>query len=184
MGNILTLFDASDTGLGKALTFLYDDLYRLTTASTTAATSTPFLETYSYSSIGNITNKSDLGTYTYNDDGYNNPHAADSINSVNLAYDNVENVTSYGSNTFAWDYRNRLIASAIGSNNSVYLYDHNNDRVARHDGQATTTFANRFHNVTGATTTNHIYLPDGTLLASVESTETGTNRNNYELHPH
>src|SRR3990167_7619776 len=109
MGNILTLIDNATTGLGKAITFTYDGLYRLTTASTTAATSTPFLESYTYNALGNLTATSSSGsTYTYAGTSYANPHAATDINGTTLGYDNVGNLTSYGSNVYGWDYRNRL----------------------------------------------------------------------------
>ena len=38
-------------------------------------------------------------------------------------------------------------------------------------------YANRYHMVNGATTTNHIFSPDGTLLATIESTASGTTTN-------
>jgi len=76
------------------LVYMYDDLFRLTSASTTAASSTPFSRTYAYSAIGNITNKSDQGDYTYGETGYTNPHAVTDINGTTLGYDNVGNVTA------------------------------------------------------------------------------------------
>ena len=107
--------DTSDTGAGKAVTLTYDDLYRLTSASTTAASSTPYSRTYAYNSIGTITSKSDQGSYTYNDDGYNNPHAADSINGTDLTYDNNGNRTTYGTTLYDWSYRNTLSGVGDGS---------------------------------------------------------------------
>jgi len=47
-----------------------DDLYRLTAASTTAvATSSTYTQTYAYDLIGNFTNKSDVGNYSYSGTG-------------------------------------------------------------------------------------------------------------------
>ena len=63
-GNITTMRDAGDTGLGKSTTFSYDALNRLTNASTTAASSTPFTRSYEYGYLGGITYASDLGDYT------------------------------------------------------------------------------------------------------------------------
>jgi RHS repeat-associated protein len=128
VGNITNITDNSATGAGKDVVFGYDDLYRLTSASTTAASSTPFSRTYTYNSIGNITNKSDQGDYTYSGDGYANPHAATDINGTALTYDHNGNVTSFGDNTYEWDYRNRLIAAGSTSGSpatTTHLYDEN-----------------------------------------------------------
>ena len=65
VGNIIQIVDTSDT-VGKNTTvYQYDDLYRLTRASTTVATTSPYLQTYVYNAVGNITNKSDIGAYSY-----------------------------------------------------------------------------------------------------------------------
>ena len=53
--------------------FEYDDLNHLTVASSTMASSTPFRQMYSYDAIGNITNKSDIGSYSYAETNYANP---------------------------------------------------------------------------------------------------------------
>jgi hypothetical protein len=177
LGNITTLTDTSDTGLGKAITFGYDDLYRLTSASTTTASSTPYSRTYTYSNIGNITNKSDQGDYTYSETGYTNPHAVTDINGTTLTYDNNGNVTDYGNDTYSWNYRDRMTQSIVGGATSTYAYDHNNLRIALNNGTATTTYPNMYYNINGATTTNHIFLPDGSLVATIEGNGTATTTN-------
>lgn len=174
VGNITSITDLSDTGAGKAITYTYDDLYRLLSASTTAASSTPYYRTYAYNALGNITNKSDQGTYTYNDDGYNNPHAADTINSVDLTYDNVGNVTDYGSWNYTWDYRNRLTQSSNSTATTTYGYDQDNQRVFKVADTATTTYPNKYYNTSSATTTLHIFLPNGDLVATVEQSTGGS----------
>jgi len=170
VGNILGIDDFSNTNSFKILTFTYDDLYRLLSASTTAATTTPFFRTYTYDSLGNITNKSDLGNYTYGETGFTNPHAVTSIGGITYTYDKNGNVTGIGSDSYTWDYRNRLNSSTVSSNLTLYEYDFNNIRTAKGDGTATTTYANAYYNVKGATTTKHILGPDGELLATIEST--------------
>ncbi len=57
VGNILTLSDYSSSTAAKIVVFEYDDLHRLLLASTTAASSTPFREQYTYSMLGNILSK-------------------------------------------------------------------------------------------------------------------------------
>ena len=54
VGNITGITDSSPTLAEKTLVFVYDDLHRLTVASTTAASSTPFREAYAYSILGNL----------------------------------------------------------------------------------------------------------------------------------
>jgi len=52
VGNITSITDYS-TSTAKTVQFAYDDLYRLTYASTTAASSTPFKQTFAYNSLVN-----------------------------------------------------------------------------------------------------------------------------------
>ena len=69
VGNILTLHDYGSTDAARRMLFKYDDVYRLMTASTTTASSTPFREEYTYTSLGNIASTSEHGTYTYAETG-------------------------------------------------------------------------------------------------------------------
>ncbi len=169
VGNITQITDYSDTGTGKVVAFGYDDLSRLTSASTTAASSTPYTQTYSYSAIGNITSKSDVGSYTYAGTNYANPHAATSIAGTGLVYDNNGNVTDDGLFDHTWNYRNQLIESGNGAATSTYGYDHNGDRVKLTEEGFTTYFPNKLYNTSGSngTTTKHIYAGD-LMVASVE----------------
>jgi RHS repeat-associated protein len=100
-------------------------LNRLASASTTAASSTPFSQTYSYNAIGNLTAKSDIGSYTYAATQYANPHAATTIASSTLAYDRNGNLTNYGTTTsYMWNYRNQM-TTATTSIPGKQLYDDN-----------------------------------------------------------
>jgi YD repeat-containing protein len=84
---------------------------------------------YTYDANGNITNKSDAGNYTYENTGYANPHAATTINGTTYSYDNAGNLTSAGSNTYVWDYANRLADTNANGTTTHYLYDHAGQRV-------------------------------------------------------
>ena len=171
VGNIVNISDYSDTGAGKIANFGYDDLYRLTSAETVSASSTSFSNTYTYDAIGNITNKSDQGAYEYAETGYANPQAVTSIGNgvatTTYAYDNNGNLISTDSWAYTWDYRNRLTQSSDGSA-TTYGYDHDNQRVKKTVSGTTTVYPNKYFNVVGATTTFHIMLPDGSLVATVE----------------
>ena len=177
MGNITSITDCSGTDAAKTVVFTYDDLYRLTTASTTAANSTPYLESYGYDALGNFTSKTGQGTYTYAGTNYANPHAATQIATglatTTLAYDNNGNLTGAGSWTYSWDYRNRLTQASNGAA-STYAYDNENQRVMKTVAGATTIYPNKYFNKTGATTTVHIFLSDGSLVATVEGNGTAT----------
>ncbi len=65
VGNITTVVDASQTKTAATTSYQYDDLYRLTRASTTKASTTPYVQTYTYNAIGNLITKSDIGAYEY-----------------------------------------------------------------------------------------------------------------------
>ena len=75
LGKLLTRSDAN-TSLAES--FGYDNLNRLTSA-TVALSPTPLVKTFSYNAIGNLTAKSDVGTYGYPASGQPRPHAVTSI---------------------------------------------------------------------------------------------------------
>src|SRR5258708_39309325 len=97
VGNISQIVDASATDTSKTANYGYDDLYSLTSATITgvATGQTAYTENYGYSSIGNITSKTGQGNYSYDGNigiNYANPHAATSIGSSTLTYDNNGNM--------------------------------------------------------------------------------------------
>ena len=179
VGNITKIVDSSDFNGAKTVEYEYDDLYRLTRASSTDAVSGDYLETHTYSALGNITNKSDMGNYTYAETNYTNPHAVTDINGTTYAYDNNGNLTNDETWTHGWDYRNRLKSSANGTINLTYQYDHDVNRIMLGNGTATTTFANKYYNISTATTTKHIYA-GSELVATI--TGDGSATSTYYIH--
>lgn len=176
VGNITQIIDASETDSYKIINFTYDDLYRLTRASTTEATTTDYLRTYTYNAIGNITNKSDQGAYLYQGDSgtsYANPHAVTSLAGTSYSYDNNGNLISDSVWTHSWDYNNRLVQSGSASATTTYAYDHTGQRVEYSDGVNTTYYPNRLYNIVSATTTKHIFA-NGMLIASIEDNSTAS----------
>jgi RHS repeat-associated protein len=176
-GNITLLKDQSGTGAGKTIVLTYDDVNRLMSASTTVASSTSYSQTYIYNSIGDLTNKSDVGAYTYAGTGNANPHAPTTINGVTYTYDNNGNLTAAGSQKYSWDYRNRITTAGNGTATSTYGYDHQNQRVRKVFGTSTTTYPNKYMSkvVSGsnATTTDYIYMGD-TIIAEIETAPSGS----------
>jgi RHS repeat-associated protein len=128
-----------------------------------------------------------VGSYSYAGTGYANPHAVTSVGGTTYTYDNNGNVTAIGSLDYTWDWRNRLAsAERSGCGITSYGYDHRGQRVFKATGSATTSYPNRYYNVASssltATTTKHIFSPDGTLLATVVGSGTSTASTTY-LHP-
>src|SRR5205814_422105 len=100
-----------------------------------------------YNDLGNITSKSDVGSYVYAGTGYANPHAATSIDGVTQSYDNAGNLISAGSASYTWNYRNRLTDVNSGGTTTHNLYDENDQRVQQDinkgGGTTTTTYFNQ-----------------------------------------
>ncbi len=146
---------------------------------------TYWTQTYTYDILGNLLTKSDVGTYTYANTGYANPHAATSINGVTYAYDNSGNVTSAGSKLFSWNYRDRLTQVATGTATTTYAYDNQNQRVRQTVlGVGTTTYAGKWFDrsatSTQATTTAYVFVGD-TLVATIVGNGIATST--YYVHP-
>ncbi len=150
------------------------------------ATST---QSFSYDLLGNITNKTDAGAYTYAGTSYANPHAVTQIGTglatTTYAYDNNGNLTSVGAKLFSWNYRDRLTQVATGTATTTYAYDNQNQRVRQTVlGTGTTTYAGKYFDrsatSTQATTTSYIWSGD-TLVATVIGNGTATST--YFSHP-
>jgi hypothetical protein len=70
VGNITKTTDYSNSSTSKIVYYGYDDLYRLTSASTTYASTSPdYKHTFGYSALGNIATSSAQGTYSYDGSG-------------------------------------------------------------------------------------------------------------------
>ncbi len=129
VGNIIKIIDSSNTTTAKTADYVYDDLYRLVSATITGVPSpqTPYIQTFTYDAIGNITS-GPLGTYLYQGNtgvNYANPHATTSIGGVEQTYDKDGNLISAGDITYSWNYKGKLAETL-----SVYnYYNAKGDRV-------------------------------------------------------
>lgn len=178
VGNITSIADRSGNSNTGTTSYQYDNLYRLQGATTTNS-SANYVQSYVYDWLGNITNKSDQGAYTYAATGYANPDAVTSIGSQNYTYDNAGNLLTSGNGSattsYTWDYRNRMtdtLGTLGGATTTHYAYDANDQRVQMDvkKGAAATTstkYFNQFYEVMGATTTMYIYA-GGQLVATIE----------------
>ncbi|MGE4053278.1 MAG: LamG-like jellyroll fold domain-containing protein [Vicinamibacterales bacterium] len=136
VGNIVGITDSSPTLAEKTLAFEYDDLHRLTLASTTAASSTPYREVYSYSILGNLLYKRLEAATT---SGNTNTYSLD-LESGSSQYASISDVSQTGLDitgditmsawikleSFAYEQMQHIISKRQGSGNqrsyNFYLY--------------------------------------------------------------
>ncbi len=130
------LTERTDDRQNLTETFEYDDLHRLVSSDLNSA---PNL-TVAYDYLGNITSKSDVGSYTYH---ATKKHAVTAAGSNTFAYDANGNVTTRnGSSTSWYSYNLPNAINASGSNSSQFFYAPNRGRwkqVASYAGTAETT---------------------------------------------
>ncbi len=177
VGNITTLTDNSTTDAKKTVTYGYDSLNRLTSASTTGAPTgqSNYSQTYSYDPVGNILSKSDQGTYTYGGTGSPNPDAVTAIGANTFTYDangNMLTSSTGAGQTNTWDYNNRLIQTDVGSSfilTDTYSYDQNGQRITLSSGDTTTIYPTKLFNTDGTTPSKHIFA-NGVDIATVTGT--------------
>jgi len=126
-------------------TFTYDTLNRLKTATVTGGTPLSI----DYDAAGNITSKSDAGSYDYvtNQAGCSytglpaQPHAVRNAGGVVYCYDKNGNMIKRGGSTISWYSYDQPNSIASGSNSTQFNYnaDHQRWRQVAVDAGATTT---------------------------------------------
>jgi RHS repeat-associated protein len=172
-GNITQVSDNSATNAAITVSYAYDSLNRLTSASSSNAVSgTNYLHAFSYDPVGNILT-GPAGTYSYHGTNYTDPDAVTSIvngtSTTSYAYDNNGNLTNASSGfTYAWDYRNELVTASSTGATSTYGYDFLGQRAKVVNGTSTTYYPETTYDVNGSTTVKHIFF-NGALLATVSS---------------
>jgi len=60
------------------------------------------------------------------------------VATTTLSYDGDGNLTSAGSSTFSWDYKNRLTQAVTQGSTTTYAYDDGLNRVSQAVGNTTT----------------------------------------------
>ena len=123
--------------------YLNDLLNRLTSSSGTTNSVALPIKTISYDLIGNISSKSDVGTYSYVHTGTPMPHAVASIsgstNGVSnpaFLYDANGNLTSGAGRTATWTSYNMPLTITSGANSDTYQYtsEHQRFKELHQDG--------------------------------------------------
>ena len=135
LGNLAS---RSDTNANVSETYGYDALNRLT-----ASSGTPGARTVDYNAIGNITNKSGVGAYSYGA----KPHALSAITGTvngvlnpSFAYDANGNLTSGAGRTLSWTSFNMPASITKGTTTDSFLYGPERQRVKQVSPAATTIY--------------------------------------------
>ena len=143
LGNLTNRTD-STSNLSESIT--YDQLNRMLTA--TVSSNIAPVKNISYSPIGNILSKSDLGTYAYASPGSPLPHAVMSISgstlSTTFTYDPNGNQTGGLGRTISWTAANRPASITQGTNTISFQYGVNHERVMQIAPDGTTLYFNAF----------------------------------------
>jgi len=157
--------------------FTYDNLDRLLSAAPESGAQ-GYSESYLYNTIGNITYKSDIGSYTYPPSGGGSvrPHAVTTAGSNSYTYDNngnmlsrTENGTSY---TQAWDEENRLALVTVGGQTTTFAYDGDGTLVKKVQGGQTTIYVGKHYekNINTGVATSYYYANGQRVAMRVGST--------------
>ncbi len=110
----------SDRHLGFVSQFEYDRLHRVNGASYDFLTnSTQVIQTFAYDAIGNITSKSDVGTYSYD---LNHPHAVKTAGGRTYAYDAVGRMKTADNSTFSYTSYSKPKRITDGNDFVEYAY--------------------------------------------------------------
>jgi RHS repeat-associated protein len=169
VGNITKIVDNADTNTKKTVDYSYDDLSRLLSASSTNAVAHGnFKHVFAYTAIGNLASSTTAGgPYAYAGNTgslYANPHAATTIATTSLTYDQNGNTTAVGSalgtTTYTWNFKNQMTQVTGTTTLATFGYDHTGDRVKLVEGGTTTYFPSVQYEVSGGTAKKYIYLGD------------------------
>ncbi len=159
-----------DINQNKTEVFTYDNLSRVKTATLNNSLTL----SVDYDSAGNITYKSDVGTYTYGA-GNAGPNAVTGIVGMRpgtYAYDNNGNMTARAAQSITWYSFNKPNRINYGNDYAEFKYGPNRDRyrqVAYTGGATTTTYyvGQHFEKETsgGVTSYRHNVLANGNAIA-------------------
>lgn len=183
VGNLKKRKDVNQSNLTEE--FFYDDLHRLDYSTLDAVTNL----NVDYDALGNITSKSDVGTYTYH--ATKKHQLASTSNGWSFGYDGNGNMTSGRNATLTWTSYNYPASIANGSDTSSFSYTPDRQywkQVSNYTsgGSATTIYAGGIlEKVTDSTTQDfkhYIRTPGATIVVSRRTN--GQNFTWYSLDDH
>ncbi|HEY7550089.1 MAG TPA: RHS repeat-associated core domain-containing protein, partial [Hyphomicrobiaceae bacterium] len=128
------LITRSDANTSLAESFTYDILNRLA-SSTVTLTPAPLVATFAYNAIGNLTYKSDVGTYSYPAPGEPRPHGVTSISggaiNTTFSYDAKGNMTSGNGLSVTYTAFNKPATITRGTASISFDHDPEHQRYAQ-----------------------------------------------------
>lgn len=140
---------------GEGWSYIYDDLYRLTSATSTSMPANS--QTFAYDTIGRITQNSRIGTYTYPLAGQPRPHAPLSAGSDSYSYDANGNALTGAGRTLVWHDRNLLQSSTVGGVTTTFSYDGVDQRIKKANGTTTSVYPlGDDYEITNGTVTKYV----------------------------
>ncbi|NJN05954.1 MAG: RHS repeat protein [Rhodobacteraceae bacterium] len=131
LGNLTTKTDVR-RGLSEA--YGYDSLNRLLTVTGSSSL------TLTYSGLGNIASKSDVGSYSYG----SKPHAVTTAGGVSYTYDGNGNLISGDGRTNSYTVFNKPYAMSQAGNSVTIDYGPNRERFRRIDSKAGQTTSTQY----------------------------------------
>ena len=175
LGKLLTRSDAN-TALNES--FVYDTLNRLTSA-TVALSPTPLIKTFTYNAIGNLTAKSDVGTYSYPASGQPRPHAVTSISggTINTTFtcDAKGNMTAGNGLTVAYASYDKPTSITRGTTTIGFSHDPEHQRFQQTAPGGTTLYLGNAEKFTGSggavRWTNYLMAAGGVVGMHVENSD-------------
>lgn len=200
LGNLTERRDANQA---LSETFTYDALNRLTQSTVSGVGS----QSVQYDALGNITYKSDVGSYTYGTPGilpgqvgYAGPHAVTAINPAgggagqSYTYDANGNLTSGGGRTLAYTSANLPSQISQGAALLTFSYDPERVRTRQAGTPGTTVYIHprldlgpaHFEEETqaGVTTRKHYINAGSQTVALYQEKSDGTTQTRYLHHDH
>jgi RHS repeat-associated protein len=187
LGNLVT---RNDDTTGRRESYTYDGLDRLTSTALTVSPGglgTSSTVTVGYDSLGNITNKSDVGAYTYGNNA--GPHAVTAAGGNNYQYDADGNMVAGSvlvsglpvARTLAWTSFNQVKNITQGGHYSTFAFDAGHQRVTQTTDRGTTVYVGsaleRFTDTSGNQTLKfYIFTPAGRSVVRTFAGGTVTTR--------
>src|SRR5581483_3942394 len=168
LGNLV--YRADET-TGRTENYIYDGLNRLTQSALAIGLhglGTAKTVNVGYDSLGNITSKSDVGTYTYGQNGAG-PHAVTAAGGTAYTYDPDGNMTSSTGTTarsLTWRSFNQVSHIAQGSHYSDFTFDASHQRATQVTDHGSTVYVGSAYERFTDTSNNidvkyYIFTPSG-----------------------
>lgn len=170
--------------------FTYDNLNRLTGVALNSVST----QTITYDTLGNITSKSDVGSYTYGA-GLAGPHAVTAAGSTTYTYDNNGNRTSSSAGeTITYSSYNKPLNITKGTLTMDFSYgiDYNQYKQVVSDSSASTTtttiyvdgiYEKETKDISGVVSEKEsFYVSGGTGLATVLTFVSGFEQDRQYIH--